>query len=105
MAKHKKYDIALAKIENMDLVIFLKHKSLHLWSKSPNSYPPNNDNSEAFLCLPKHEEACLKALNGEDVNLRHADNPWIMVNIGEPWNKADWYMQEDLESKPMEHSI
>ncbi|WP_210499473.1 hypothetical protein [Vibrio crassostreae] len=43
MAKHKKFDMLVAKGENMDLVILLKYPSIYRWEKSPNSYPPNND--------------------------------------------------------------
>ena len=65
--KHKHYDIAAAKILNMDLILFIKPKDAPKWSESSNAYPPNSSNIDCFLCLPQHKDACLHWLNGVDL--------------------------------------
>ncbi|WP_210499478.1 hypothetical protein [Vibrio crassostreae] len=121
MAKHTKFDMLVAKGENMNLVILLKYASMHHWEKSPNSYPPNNDRVEAFLCLPEHEEACLASLNGDPIEIRSKPDKivcenaaslnkeligfrteageWVGVKVTEPWNVSGWYMSEMVESR------
>ncbi len=99
MAKHKKYKMLLAKADNMDLVILLKYESQHTWVKSPNSYPPNNDYTIGFLCLPKHEVACLSALNGSKIQIREGEGDWVEVELDSHWDKNEWYMSELFDSR------
>ncbi|MGD1524538.1 hypothetical protein [Vibrio owensii] len=99
MAKHKKYEMLLAKAENMDLIILLKYQGMPFWEKSPNSYPPNNDYTEAFLCLSHHQEACKMALNGSQIEIRENDGEWVAVKLEGKWMPEGWYMQEKFESR------
>ncbi|AKO77502.1 hypothetical protein R7P80_02375 [Vibrio sp. 2092] len=99
MAKHKKYKMLLAKADNMDLVILLKYESQYTWVKSPNSYPPNNDYTIGFLCLPKHEVACLSALNGSKIQIREGEGDWVEVELDSKWKKTEWYMSEHFDSR------
>ncbi|WP_273979332.1 hypothetical protein [Vibrio parahaemolyticus] len=99
MAKHKKYKMLLAKADNMDLVILLKYESQYTWVKSPNSYPPNNDYTIGFLCLPKHEVACLSALNGSKIQIREGEGDWVEVELDSQWDKNEWYMSERFDSR------
>ncbi len=99
MAPHKKYDMLIAKAENMDLVILLKYQSQPKWVRSPNSYPPNNNYTEAFLCLPKHESACLHALNKGSIHVKHFDEEWKLADVGDKWQRTGWYMSNLLESR------
>lgn len=99
MGKHKKYDMLLAKAEDMDLIILLKYPSMRYWEKSPNAYPPNNDRVKAFLCLPEHEEACQCGLNGESVEIRPNGGEWVSVLLVKAWGASEWYMSSDFESR------
>lgn len=62
--KHKHYDMIVAKAENMDLETFLNLDGK--WKLMVNAVPISEE-SEYFLCLPQHKEACLHWLNGGGV--------------------------------------
>tara|TARA_R110001632_G_scaffold153622_2_gene271633 strand:+ start:227 stop:814 length:588 start_codon:yes stop_codon:yes gene_type:complete len=69
--KHAHYDKIVAKAENMNLVVFSYCNLDELWSKDVPSQPGvefiDSSNTDYFLCLPQHKEACLHWLNGGNV--------------------------------------
>lgn len=66
--KHKHYEMIVAKAANMDLVVFVKTCDNGAWyEKGDNSACQWWEDSDYFLCLPQHKEACLHWLNGGDV--------------------------------------
>lgn len=89
----------LAKAKNMNLVILLRYKGMTLWEISPNAYPPNNDRTKAFICHPKHQEACLKCLNHRPIQTRKGDDEWSDTELVGEWNPEEWYMSENYESR------
>lgn len=63
--KHKHADIAKAKLDNVNLVLFAKHESSDKWAEiAYHGDIAFLSNYEYFLCLPQHKEACLHWLNG-----------------------------------------
>lgn len=99
MARHKKYKMLLAKAENMDLSILLKYRDQINWLKSPNAYPPNNDYTTGFLCLPEHDEACLYALNGGEIQIKTPDGDWEDTVLESKWSSDGWYMSDRFQSR------
>lgn len=74
--KSKCAELFTAKLNDMDLVLFEKHKGWCKWSTAHESdrYFMVSDNFEYFLCLPQHKEVCLHWLNGGDVQAIHFEN-------------------------------
>ena len=69
--KNKHYDMIVAKAENMDLVVFFNPSfgsSAEKWEEATTTlFPAFHPETDYFLCLPQHKEACLHWLNGGDV--------------------------------------
>lgn len=97
MAKHKKFDLLVAKAEDMSLVTLIRYQE-GLWQKSANTYPPNNDYTECFLCHQEHLQACLAVLNGGQAEIGN-DYSWVQVAAIEQWDKDGWYMTTSVCSK------
>lgn len=99
MTQHKKFDMLVAKGQNMDLAILLKYPDLPKWEISPNAYPPHKDHVEAFLCHPIHLDSCLNGLNGSKVEIKTGTDEWESVSFEHAWSKDGWYMSEENESR------
>ncbi len=100
--KHKHYDMIVAKAENMDLVVFFNPSlgsSADKWEEATTTlFPAFHPETEYFLCLPQHKEACLHWLNGGGVQLDHFDQP--MPNSGVKGNCQLVDFDEDANSLP-----
>jgi hypothetical protein len=85
--KHKHYEMIVAKAANMDLVVLIKSKTTNRWEAMELSCIPSfYEESEYFLCLPQHKEACLHWLNGGEVE----------ENYNSRWDKVEqhsWHGQ------------
>lgn len=81
--KHKHADIAKAKLDNVNLVLFAKHESSDKWAEIVyHGDIAFLSDYEYFLCLPQHKEACLHWLNGGDVEYKNelAPRGWGSVS-------------------------
>ena len=66
--KHKHAEMIKAKADNMDLVVFYRLEGEYWWQKeSDDAALPYETDIDYFLCLPKHEEACLHWLNTGEI--------------------------------------
>lgn len=65
--KHKHAEMIKAKADDMDLVVFINRGEVGGWIKTNVVMMFNNEDSDFFMCLPKHEKACLHWLNGGEV--------------------------------------
>ncbi len=92
----KHCDMIIAKAKNMDLVQLLKVNDEWIECKD-NQVIMFDERCEYFLCLPRHNEACLHWLDGGKV-----------LADGEPyWNDApqEWCNQNDFMSADIEFRI
>lgn len=76
--KHKHYEMIVAKAANMDLIQL--YKAGGVWQETSEQFNMNNgwaffEDSDYFLCMPKHKEACLWWLNGGEVEFEY-DGKW-----------------------------
>ena len=99
--KHKHYEMIVAKAANMDLVRFYKCKLSNSWKEIECEFrfiwKPD---TEFFLCLPEHKEACLHWLNGGAIQDNFEDE-WTSIkpHNGSPdWNDPDnLFMNEEYK--------
>ncbi|AUR94786.1 hypothetical protein NVP1198B_76 [Vibrio phage 1.198.B._10N.286.54.F4] len=96
--KHKHYEMIVAKAANVDLVVLIKSKVNNRWEVLDSVCIPSfYEDTEYFLCLPKHNEKgqCIHWLNGGDIQV--LDSNWINVNPAEsyPWEDEHDFMCED----------
>lgn len=109
MTAHKYADLFKAKLDNVELVLFEKHRDWADWCecKTDTRYDGAiffvSDNFEYFLCLPKHKEACLHWLNGGEIQYRHGvTQEWDGYGPTKTWTAGSIFMQEhvDIRIKP-----
>lgn len=98
MNRHIHADKIIAKAENMDLVVLVKHgtKSNPNWlvtnDKNSINFPIWDKDSDYFLCHEEHTEACLHWLNGGEVEVFH-DNRWLKVSLSYvEWTPDSFFM-------------
>ncbi len=99
--KHKHYEMIVAKAENTELIQF--YKANGSWHETNEQFNRSNgwafyENTEYFLCLPQHKEACLHWLNGGEVECSsRLTNGWescgYIKNI--TWSKLIGLMSKD----------
>ena len=101
--KSKHAELFTAKLNDMDLVLFEKHRGWGKWALAGDSdrYFMVSNNFEYFLCLSQHKEAVLCGLNGGSFQVRgfgdfsddwYLDsNEWSCDNI--------WYMLDSHTSR------
>jgi len=98
--KHKHYEMIVAKAANMDLVVFFKASFSSEWGEVSNSLlPAFHPETEYFLCIPKHKDACLHWLNGGEVQTRRecSDLGWDrLLPPDEGWSKISHFMCVDI---------
>ncbi len=102
--KHKHYDMIVAKAANMDLVVFFNPSfgsSAGKWEEATTTlFPAFHPETDYFLCLPQHKEACLHWLNGEksQVEYTQASYPyWCDIDSDESnWSEGHIFMDELL---------
>ncbi|AUR87847.1 hypothetical protein NVP1105O_04 [Vibrio phage 1.105.O._10N.286.49.B4] len=104
--KSKYAELFTAKLNDMDLVLFEKHKDWDKWALAVNSdrcFMVGN-NFDYFLCLPQHKEACLHWLNCGDV--QHLDKGShvdmtsmndLKSRVGKIWSYECAWMDDDCE--------
>lgn len=100
--KHKHYEMIVAKAANMELVVFVKTCDNGAWyEKGDNSACQWWEDSDYFLCLPKHKEAVLNLLNGGESQITFNGECWDKCNLNEPveWNDNWWYMKGESQSR------
>ena len=90
--KHKHYDLIVASVANMDLVMFVKLDNHGgEWVESTvNPSIPWCEGSEYFLCLPQHKEACLHWLNGGEVEFEFLPDGCGEFGLAAPLSEAGW---------------
>lgn len=98
--RHKHADMIIAKAENMDLVVFLKPCESVGWFEKEYGAPQWQEDSEYFLCLPKHKDAVLSILNGGESEVFDCGE-FYPCTCGNPveWRRDAWYMGKDYESR------
>ena len=84
MTKHVHAEMIKAKVDNMDLVVFVKGES---WTELPKNAFTLTAAHEFFMCLPQHKDACLHWLNGGEAQFEYDEN-WHSCS---EWSK-DWYL-------------
>ena len=103
--KHVHYDKIVAKAANMDLVVFSYCNLDMKWSEDKPSQPGvefiDSNNTNYFLCLPQHKEACLHWLNGGEVQVDRASGEWVVidsykVSALKEWTSTQGFMEESL---------
>lgn len=101
--KSKYAELFTAKLNDMDLVLFEKHRDWDKWTIAGGSdrYFMVSDNFEYFLCLPQHKEAVLNALNGGESQLTFDGTTWDKCNLNQPveWSEDWWYMKGESQSR------
>jgi len=94
MTKHRHAEIAKAKLDNIELVVFTNGGGE--W-RNLGCMPRWGDDNY-FLCLPQHKEVCLHWLNGGKYQVNQLP-PEDMITIEETikrdgWVKDHWFMSE-----------
>ncbi len=109
--KHKHYDMIMAKAENMDLVVFCNHETEGWKAISGSDYLPHYPDSDYFLCLPQHKEACLHWLNGGEIEYKskgywRSSKSWPEYAVSE-FGAINYFTSEDSEAriKPKKEKI
>lgn len=97
--KHKHYDMICAKAANMDLVVFVKTCGNGAWYEKDNQACQWWEDSNYFLCLPKHKEAVLNLLNGGESQVKYDNWSYCNLDAGNRWSNGWWYMDEKCESR------
>ncbi|AUR96193.1 hypothetical protein NVP1216O_65 [Vibrio phage 1.216.O._10N.222.55.C12] len=100
--KHVHYDKIVAKAANMDLVVFSYCNLDMKWSEDKPSQPGvefiDSNNTDYFLCLPQHKEACLHWLNGgESQYLSNGMKEWINFGDSIGWSDTHLFMTNECE--------
>ena len=102
--KNKHYEMIVAKAANMELVVFVKTCDNGAWYEKCDSACQWWEDSEYFLCLPQHKEACLHWLNGGDVQLQDFPTNDFNDYLDEKyeWSLEIWWMSEqcNIRIKP-----
>ncbi|AUR98843.1 hypothetical protein NVP1256O_04 [Vibrio phage 1.256.O._10N.286.45.F8] len=97
--KSKYAELFTAKLNDMDLVLFEKHKDWDEWALTGDSdrYFMVSDNFEYFLCLPQHKEACLHWLNGGDAEFHLYGDSWGKYSSFKGrWDDESDFIDEDV---------
>ena len=101
--KHKNYEMIKAVAYNTELVIFFNDTEDNEWRPCSFEmlFSPDVD-TEYFLCLPQHKEACLHWLNGGEVEFEY-DSKWHSCSYWSmEWHETSGFICEDnkLRIKP-----
>jgi len=96
--KHKHAEMIKAKADNMDLAVLLKTFNNDWVEFKASSLLIFHESDEYFLCLPKHQEAVLHALNGGDAQFVELGHSWRDCGT-ENWSFKGWYMDDSLVSR------
>lgn len=101
--KHKHYEMIVAKAGNMELVVFVKPCDNGAWYEKCDSACQWWEDSDYFLCLPQHKEACLHWLNGgvSQVEYTNASYPyWCNIEADEVnWSSGHIFMDVLLKTR------
>ena len=94
----------VAKAANMELVVFVKTCDNGAWyEKGDNSACQWWEDSDYFLCLPQHKEACLHWLNGGKAETDRSFDEFVLVDEASDryfkWWPEGWFMREDYKSR------
>lgn len=97
--KNKHYDIIVAKADDMSLILF--YGASKKWgvaaSELMSSFHPE---TEYFLCLPQHQEACLHWLNGGEVQI-HNGHEFKGFKLHSSWHGNHQFMVDlNIRIKP-----
>ncbi|AUR81471.1 hypothetical protein NVP1007O_05 [Vibrio phage 1.007.O._10N.261.55.F9] len=99
--KHKHYEMIVAKAANVDLVVLIKSKVNNRWEVLDSVCIPSfYEDTEYFLCLPKHNEKgqCIHWLNGGDVVVKDYPDDKIervlLASGYSNWHEASVFMCE-----------
>lgn len=102
--KHKHYSMIVAKAANMDLVVFVKTCDNGAWYEKSDFACQWWEDSDYFLCLPQHKEACLHGLNGGEVQVQDFPTNDFNDYLDDKyeWSLESWWMSEqcNIRIKP-----
>lgn len=95
--RHVHADMIIAKANNMDLVVFIK--DCKGWREmSDQTEIRIKSTMQYFLCLPKHQEACLHWLNGgASQYLSNCMGSWINFGDNKEWIATHLFMSNECE--------
>lgn len=102
MTKHRHYDMIVAQAANTDLVKMYKNSETNEWSRCVNQGTLFNAECDYFLCLPRHEKACLHFLNrGSVVITDEAGGSLTLRLFCEPeWHEGCLWIHSSLTIVP-----
>ncbi|AUR96371.1 hypothetical protein HOU79_gp04 [Vibrio phage 1.224.A._10N.261.48.B1] len=115
--RHPNADMLIAKVENMDLVLFSQalpyinpdivpsaQDIKLIWVVHDRAVLPIDSKSTYFLCLPQHKEVCLHWLNGGEVGYFHGKR-WHTLTSHIAWEITHIFMYESfpLQIKPKDN--
>lgn len=96
MTKHVHAEMIKAKVDNMELVVFIKNDR---WEKLHSTcyLPAFEPKARYYMCLPQYEEECLHWLNGGTVEFLYCDDWGECGGYTESpeWYSDEWMMNED----------
>jgi hypothetical protein len=104
--KHKYYEMIVAKAANMSLVKFIKMDGNWEDAGLSDKFISFSEEYDYFLCLPKHEEACLHWLGGGEVQMAHKGEFYNVSSVSlrcvDGWNDRCAFMDDsfELRAKP-----
>lgn len=100
--KNKYAELFTAKLNDMDLVLFERHRDWGKWALAGDSggYFMVSNNFEYFLCLPQHKDACLHWLNGGKSQVEYTQASylyWCDIDSDESnWSEGHIFMDKNL---------
>ncbi|CAH9011442.1 conserved hypothetical protein [Vibrio phage 191E37-1] len=103
--KSKYAELFTAKLNDMGLVLFEKHRDWESWTiaKQSGRCFMVSDNFEYFLCLPQHKDAVINCLNGGVSEVFGGSGNFDRGDavIGSDWSSCSllWYMNDACESR------
>jgi hypothetical protein len=104
--KHENAEMICAKVNNMNLIMFIKRSKHCEWSVINEawdlSFITGSNPYSFFLCLPQHKDACLYWLNGGSVQYRIALDVWTDAadNVSNAaWTPDNLFIDDQVEFK------
>lgn len=103
MTKHKHAEMIKAKVDNMELVVFIR-PTRGKWQECESVGLPSFENGEYFMSLPKHKEACLHWLSGGEIEFNsELSDGWEEYDPINIWGIGSIFMQDDYEIRIKPH--
>lgn len=95
--KHVHSEMIKFFVDNLDVVVLFKAASGSCWTKLKSGRPAWGDDTKYFLCLPKHEKACIEWLNGETVYATSdLDNNTFEIDTFHEWSMDTVFLDDNF---------